>query len=213
MAKAKDTAKTFKELEAQSREIAQKIWFAGLGAYGKAYAEAAQNAQKINAGTSELFEDLVQRGTEIDGDMKDRIASFDQVQKATERFSQVTETATRLQREQREAFDARMQRMRTVLGFGTTDKKADELNTKLDKLEDEIASLSAQAKPRKGAAVSKDVAERLSRLSAEIDAIAGAKAPAKPKAKAAPRKRAATAAKKPAARKTAAKKRTTKAKA
>jgi len=94
MAKAKDTAKALNErrveLETQTREMAQKIWFAGLGAYGRAFSEAASGAQKLNAGTTELFEDLVERGTEIDSEMKTRFASMDQVQKATESFSKVT---------------------------------------------------------------------------------------------------------------------------
>lgn len=183
---AKDTAKTLRErqaeLQAQTRETAQKIWLAGLGAYGRAFSEAATNAQKLNTATSELFDDLVERGTEIDAEMKDRFTSFEPVQKATANFSKMTETATRLQKEQREAFDARMQRMRTVLGFGGKADKAEDLSSKLDKLEDEIASLSATAKPTKGK-VNKDVATRLARLSAEIDAIASVNAPAKAKAK------------------------------
>ncbi len=184
---AKETAKTFRErqaeLQAQTRETAQKIWLAGLGAYGRAFSEAAENAQKLNTATTELFEDLVERGTKIDAEMKDRITSFEPVQKATENFSKVTETAARLQKEQREAFEARMQRMRAVLGFGDKTEKEEDLSSKLDKLEDETAALSATAKPAKGK-VNKDVATRLARLSSEIDAIAKVNAPAKPKTKA-----------------------------
>lgn len=197
---AKDTAKSLRdrtaEVEAQTRDVAQKIWLAGLGAYGKAYTEAAQNALKLNETTTELFEDLVKRGTEIDGEMKDRISSFEPVQKANENLNKVTETATRMQKEQRERFEARMQRMRAALGFGDTGSKANEISSKIDKLEDEIAELSAKAKPAKGK-INKDVATRLARLSSEIDAIAKVNAPAKPKAKAKA---------KPAARKTAPKK-------
>lgn len=197
--KAKNLRDTAADIEAQTRDTAQKIWLAGLGAYGKAYTEAAQNAAKLNETTTELFDDLVKRGTEIDGEMKTRIASFEPVQKASENLTKVTETATRLQKEQRERFEARMQRMRAVLGFGEAGSKANELSTKIDKLEDEIAELSAQAKPAKGK-VNKDVATRLARLSSEIDAIAKVNAPAKPKAKAT---------RKPAATKTTAAKKTT----
>ena len=184
--KAKDTAKTLKErgaaLEAQSRDMAQKIWFAGLGAYGRAYSEAAENAKKMNAGTTELFEDLVKRGTEIDSEMKTRFSSNETVSKATQSVSKVNETAMRVQREQREAFEARMQRMRAVLGFKAAGEKADDLSNKIDQLEDEIASLAAKAKPAKGKAkVNKDVATRLARLSSEIDAIAKINAPKKRK--------------------------------
>jgi len=228
----KETAKTLKErgaeLEAQSRDVAQKIWLAGLGAYGRAYSEATQNAKKMNAGTTELFEDLVERGTKIDGEMKTRLASNEAVSKATGNVTKVTETALRLQREQREAFETRMQRMRSVLGFKATSEKADDLSSKIDALEDEIAALTAKAKPAKGkkATINKDVAARLARLSDEIDAIAKANAPAKPKAKAKPaarklaarktaaaKKKAAPAKRATAAKKTTTRKRATKAKA
>ena len=87
-----------------------------------------------------------------------------------------------LSQAQREAFEARMQRMRAVLGFKAADEKADELSNKIDQLEDEIASLAAKAKPAKGKAkVNKDVATRLARLSSEIDAIAKINAPKKRK--------------------------------
>lgn len=205
MAKATDTAK---KIEAQTRDMAQKIWFAGLGAYGRAYSEAATNAKKMNENTTELFEDLVKRGTEIDSEMKTRFASMDGVQNVSESVSKVTEAAQRIQREQREAFEARMQRMRAALGFSDT-SKANELSTKIDKLEDEIAELTSQAKTAKGK-VNKEVATRLARLSSEIDAIAKVNAPTKRKAKPAAKKT--TAAKKAPAKK-ATRKRTTKAKA
>ncbi len=215
MAKTSDksTAKSLKErraeLETQTRDVAQKIWLAGLGAYGRAYSEAATSAKKVNAGTTELFEDLVKRGTEIDGEMKTRFAENSTVAKATESVTKVTETALRVQRQQREAFEARMQRMRSVLGFKDQSEKAEDIASKIDQLEDEIASLAAKAKPAKGKSkVNKDVATRLARLSSEIDAIAKVNAPKKRKTTAKK-----TAAKKATAKKTTTRKRTTKAKA
>jgi hypothetical protein len=205
MAKAKDTAKTLKELEAQTRDMAQKIWFAGLGAYGRAYTEAATSAKKMNAGTTELFEDLVKRGTEIDSEMKTKLTSNETVAKTTQNVAKMTEAAMRVQREQREALEARMQRMRAVLGFGAKTEKATDIASKIDKLEDEIAELAAKAKPAKGKAkANKDVATRLARLSAEIDAIAKVNAPAKKRK---------TTARKATAKATATKKTATKAKA
>jgi hypothetical protein len=205
MAKAKDTAKTLKELEAQTRDMAQKIWFAGLGAYGRAYTEAATSAKKMNAGTTELFEDLVKRGTEIDSEMKTKLTSNETVAKTTQNVAKMTEAAMRVQREQREALEARMQRMRAVLGFGAKTEKATDIASKIDKLEDDIAELAAKAKPAKGKAkANKDVATRLARLSAEIDAIAKVNAPAKKRK---------TTARKATAKATATKKTGTKAKA
>lgn len=202
---AKETTKSLRdrgqELETQTREVAHKIWLAGLGAYGRAFSEAIEGAQKLNEGTNELFEDLVKRGTDIESEMKDRFTSNDRVKQATESVGKVTDTAVRLQREQRERFEARMQRMRALLGFGG-DQKSDELNAKLDRLEDEIASLSAKSGK---SGPDKAVAARLARLGAEINAIAEVNAP---KRKKAPAKRktatkATTKRKAPAKRKTA----------
>lgn len=210
----KSTAKSLKErraeLETQTRDVAQKIWLAGLGAYGRAYSEAATSAKKVNAGTTELFEDLVKRGAEIDSEMKVRLTENATVSKATQSVTKVTETALRVQRKQREAFEARMQRMRSVLGFKDQSEKAEDIASKIDQLEDEIASLAAKAKPAKGKSkVNKDVATRLARLSSEIDAIAKVNAPKKRKTTAKK-----TAAKKATAKKTTTtRKRTTKAKA
>ena len=210
----KSAAKSLKErraeLETQTRDVAQKIWLAGLGAYGRAYSEAATSAKKVNAGTTELFEDLVKRGTEIDSEMKVRLTENATVSKATQSVTKVTETALRVQRKQREAFEARMQRMRSVLGFKDQSEKAEDIASKIDQLEDEIASLAAKAKPAKGKSkVNKDVATRLARLSSEIDAIAKMNAPKKRKTTAKK-----TAAKKATAKKTTTtRKRTTKAKA
>lgn len=207
--KAKAKTKTLKarraELESQTRDVAQKIWLAGLGAYGRAYTEAATSAKKVNAGTTELFEDLVKRGTEIDSEMKARFTENATVSKATESVTKVTETALRIQRKQREAFEARMQRMRSVLGFKDQSEKTNDIASKIDQLEDEIAELSAKTKTAKGktkAKVNKDVATRLARLSSEIDAIAKVNAPKKRKTTAK------KTAKKTAAKKTTAKKTT-----
>jgi len=107
-----------------------------------------------------------------------------------------------------------MQRMRAVLGFSeAADAQSEDISSKLDKLEDEIAELAA-SKPAKGT-VNKDVATRLARLSSEIDAIAKVNAPAKRKTTAKKKTaRKTTAAKKPAAKKaTSTRKRTTAAKA
>ena len=146
MAKEKAKNKSLKErrteLETQTRDVAQKIWLAGLGAYGRAYSEAATSAKKVNAGTTELFEDLVKRGTEIDGEMKARFSANETVSKATENVTKVTETALRIQRKQREAFEARMQRMRAVLGFKEQSEASNDIASKIDELEDEILQIS-----------------------------------------------------------------------
>lgn len=126
-------------MEAKGFEMAHKIWLAGVGAYGKAYDVAAENVSKVNAQGSELFDELVKRGEEIEGDVRSRIKSNSTLSKMTEQVSKVsdqvreevskargrmidatgdvTDTMTKFQEEQRERLEARMDRMREALGL------------------------------------------------------------------------------------------------
>ena len=46
--------------------LARKIWLAGLGAYGRAVTDAAENVAKASAETAKKFEELAQRGADIE---------------------------------------------------------------------------------------------------------------------------------------------------
>ncbi|GAB5458707.1 MAG: hypothetical protein Hens3KO_17370 [Henriciella sp.] len=198
-------------LEAKGIDVAHKIWLAGVGAYGKAYDVASDGAGKVSEQSSVVFEDLVKRGEEIDGDVRKRLASntavlrmAEQMGKVNERVSKVrgrmaeatedvTETVTKFQEEQRVRLEARMERMRDALGldqFTGKTKKAEKLHAKLDDLEEQVASLKANSE-----GIDDKVKARVERLSAEIAGV-GAKAKKVVKA----------ATKKPAAKKVVAKK-------
>lgn len=227
-------------LEAKGVDVAHKIWLAGVGAYGKAYDAATDGIGKVSGQSEVMFDDLVKRGEEIEGDVRARLKSSTAVSKMTKQMakvseqinamrgkmteatSEVTETVAKFQDEQRERLEARMQRMRDALGldsFTGKAKKAEKLHAKLDELEEQVASLRANAE-----GADDKVKARVERLSAEIAAVGGkpavAKKPKKAKktvkktvAKAAPAKKVVkkaapvkkTAAKKPAAKKAPAK--------
>lgn len=212
---AKKTGKTnFAELEAQTRDVAYKIWLAGVGAYGRAFEGAAQGAAKVAEGSTEMFEDLVKRGAKIESEMKTRISKNERLARATDTVQKAAEVVTDFQEKATEQVEARMERMRSLLGLPRTGDATTALHSKIDRLEDEIAQLSVK-KTAKAKADLKSLKARLSRLSEEI-AVAEGKAKAKAKAK--PAKKAAakktvtkkTAAKKPAAKKTTARKTTAK---
>lgn len=208
---ASKARKTAKQAAAESRDVAHKIWLAGIGAYGRAFDEAKDGVENFSENTSELFEDLVKRGTDIEADMRARLSSDARLTGASERVSKVVETAAKLQEKQLERFEERMGRMRKMLGLETAaGDKASKLHAKIDKLEDEIASMRATDKSPAG---SKALKDRLARLTAEIDAVAPAKAKPAAKKKTVAKKpaartaaRAKPAAKKPAAKRTAKKK-------
>lgn len=166
-AKAK---KVGKAIEAQSAEMAHKIWLAGVGAYGKAYDTALANASTFNKQSTELFEELVKRGEKIESDVKTRFGDDERVTKATKTVAKANAAARQFQAEAYDRFEARMERMRDLLGVKQISEQTSKLATKIDKLEDDVAETVANAKDR----VSKvDLKARIARLSAEIEAVAG----------------------------------------
>jgi len=177
MAKAKEQSaarakaeKVGKAIEAQSAEMAHKIWLAGVGAYGKAYDSALANAATFNKQSTELFDELVKRGEEIESDVKARFAADERVTKAAGAVAKANAAAREFQAEAIDRFDARMERMRDLLGVKHFSVPGAKLAAKLDKLEDEVAETVAKAKDR----VSKvDLKARIARLTAEIEAVAG----------------------------------------
>ena len=203
-------AKIGAQIEAQGKDVAHKIWLAGVGAYGRAYTEARDGAVKLNAGTGEFFEDLVKRGEAIEGDVLNRLSSNERISSASARVAKVAGAANRITKKQRDRLEDRMTRMRSALGFGKKTSKVDALHTKIDRLEEEIEALRNDTLASKAKAADKSVADRLAQLTGEIEAIAKANAPKTAAKKAAPKKRAVKkpAAKKPVAKKAAAPKKT-----
>lgn len=162
--------KTAKVIEAQSVEMAHKIWLAGVGAYGKAYDTALANANTFNKQSTELFDELVKRGEKIESDVKTRFSEDERVTKATKTVAKANAAARQFQAEAYDRFEARMERMRDLLGVKQMNERTSKLASKIEKLEDEVAETVANAKDR----VSKvDLKARIARLSAEIEAVAG----------------------------------------
>lgn len=162
--------KTAKAIEAQSVEMAHKIWLAGVGAYGKAYDTALANANTFNKQSTELFDELVKRGEKIESDVKTRFSEDERVTKATKTVAKANAAARQFQAEAYDRFEARMERMRDLLGVKQMNERTSKLASKIEKLEDEVAETVANAKDR----VSKvDLKARIARLSAEIEAVAG----------------------------------------
>jgi NADH-quinone oxidoreductase subunit E len=89
--------KTAKAIEAQSVEMAHKIWLAGVGAYGKAYDTALANANTFNKQSTELFEELVKRGEKIESDVKTRFGEDERVTKATKTVAKANAAARQFQ--------------------------------------------------------------------------------------------------------------------
>lgn len=50
----------------KSTETARRIWLAGVGAYGRAFTEAQEAIKDISGQTSQVFDDLVEKGEFIE---------------------------------------------------------------------------------------------------------------------------------------------------
>jgi len=179
MAKSKAKAKTKtqakaqkigKAIEANSADMAHKIWLAGVGAYGKAYDSALAGANVLNTQSADVFEDLVKRGAEIENDVRSRLGGDERVLKAGQQMAKAAAGAREFQVQARDQFEARMDRMRDLLGVKGLGTKGEKIHKKLEKLEDEVSEIAAKAKAFKGDV---NLKARLSRLTAEIEAVAG----------------------------------------
>ena len=174
-AKAKTKArakaeKIGKAMETHSADMAHKIWLAGVGAYGKAYDSALAGANVLNTQSADVFEDLVKRGAEIESDVRSRLTGDERVLKASQQMAKAAAGAREFQVQARDQFEARMDRMRDLLGVKGLGTKGEKIHKKLEKLEDEVSELAAKAKAFKGDV---NLKARLSRLTAEIEAVAG----------------------------------------
>ncbi len=165
-AKAKAAGKA---IEAQSSEMAYKIWLAGVGAYGKAYDSALAGATVVNKQSAEVFEDLVKRGAAIEQDVRAHLAGSESFTKASGRVSKAVDTARDFQSKARDQFDTRMDRMRDLLGVKGLGTAREAFARRVDKLEDEVASVKAKARTK---ASDLHLKERIARLTAEIESVA-----------------------------------------
>ena len=107
-----------------AEDFAQKIWLAGLGAYGKAYDEAKDRFEELNTDASKLFNDLVAKGETLEAEAKENIK---------ERQAELNEQA-----------DQRIAKVRESLGLNRpdTEDKIDELSAKIDALTEVVEKLS-----------------------------------------------------------------------
>ena len=102
--------------------------------------------------------------------MKARFADDERVTKATKSVAKANAAARQFQAEAYDRFEARMERMRDLLGVKQMSERTSKIASKIEKLEDEVAETVAKSKDR----LSKvDLKARIARLSAEIEAVAG----------------------------------------
>ncbi|MEL6830046.1 MAG: phasin family protein [Pseudomonadota bacterium] len=158
-----------RELETGAVEVSRKIWLAGIGAYGMAFDVARSGATSVNEQSAEMFHDLVERGGEVETEVLSRIGDNNAVSEASRRMRQMVDSSQKFQETVRDRFEARMDRMRDMLGVSSSNPTVDSLASKLEQLEDEVAA-ATKGTLKQGDLMLK---RRLARLSEEIDAYVG----------------------------------------
>ncbi|MFT5163216.1 MAG: putative nucleic acid-binding Zn-ribbon protein [Alteromonadaceae bacterium] len=102
-----------------AEDAARKIWLAGLGAYGKSIDSVQGQVEKVNADSNRVFNELVAKGEELEGQAKDKI-------------------------KEKTAVDQRVADVRKKLGLDKTEdtNKIEALSQKIDDLTDIVAKLA-----------------------------------------------------------------------
>jgi len=116
-------------------DVARKIWLAGIGAYGRAFSDAQESLAKISDETTKHFEDLVQRGEEIEDAVETR---------GREIAKRVTTPSF--------SMEDRIKEMRERLKLGAVggETRLDDIEARLGAIEDKLDQLiAAGAKPAK----------------------------------------------------------------
>ncbi len=129
----------------QSADLARKIWLAGVGAYGRAYTGTRDGLEQASSMSSEMFDDLVERGEKIEEDVRSSISG-------NTRITKVVEAAGKFGASRRAKFSERVGAVRKGLGLNrgvfTTDDKLEALTDQISALTKDVAAIKkAVAKP------------------------------------------------------------------
>ena len=101
------------------QKFARNVWLAGLGAYGKGAQTVTETIDKAYVESNQLFNDLVERGTEI-------------------------QTSLEAKLKQQTVFEKKVDEVRDKLGLNqnVTDEQIDALAAKVDALTEIVAQLA-----------------------------------------------------------------------
>ena len=96
---------------AQAEDVARKIWLAGVGAYGRMFAEASDRVGKAAGTANDLFDQLVARGEVLEDAVRERLEASDATRKVADVIGKIQDYRT----EQRAALKTRVETLRKVV--------------------------------------------------------------------------------------------------
>ena len=132
-------------------DIARKIWLAGVGAYGRAYDEATDAAEKFAEKANHSFDDLVAKGEKIEDVVRARISKAPAGKKVADMVEDITKKTKDVAETRRAALDARLDDVKKSLGdtfapfnIAAISHAVEALTKQVEALTAEVADLKAE---------------------------------------------------------------------
>jgi poly(hydroxyalkanoate) granule-associated protein len=131
-------------------DVARKIWLAGVGAYGRMFAGAQEQFEKVAETANGMFDELVKRGEAVEDDVRAMIAKNQPIAKATEQVSDVAKRAGEIAEERRAKLTARIDTVRKSVGDTLAPFNIVALHHSVEELEARVDMLMAEVEALKG---------------------------------------------------------------
>jgi poly(hydroxyalkanoate) granule-associated protein len=132
--------------EGGDKDLARKIWLAGLGAYGRIAAETQGVADKLAASANETFEQLVTQGAEVEERVRSAFPKPPQADAVTHAIETAASRARSFTEESRAALEVSFAKMRETLApwnLPALGQSVEALTARVDVLAAEVAALKA----------------------------------------------------------------------
>ncbi len=123
-----------------STETARRIWLAGIGAYGRAFAEAQEALKEVTDKGGDIFDDLVQKGEMIEKVVEYKGKEMlEKTREKTRDFGDIDVPSLDI--------DERIKRMRSRLSLGSRASHVDTIEDRLAMVEAKLEALIEQLAP------------------------------------------------------------------
>lgn len=139
------------DAKAAEADVARKIWLAGVGAYGRIYAETQEVVEKLASTAAETFEQLVAKGEEMEEKVKESLSKSPQAEKVAQAVETATSKAQTFTAEQRAALEARLAKVRETVSetlapwnLPAIGQALEKLTAQVEALTREVAALKAE---------------------------------------------------------------------